>query len=94
MENKVWEKGSEVWVAVRDEFGDIDDVESYMFVANTDRYVFACCFVYDVDSFHETMEYMIEQQREYNDPEFYAFPISDCYMTKEEALKDLSLDGE
>ena len=40
------------------------------------------------------MEYMTEQQREYNDPEFYAFPISDCYMTKEEALEDLSLDGE
>ena len=50
MENKVWEKGSEVQVAVRDEFGDIDDVEAYMFVANTDRYVFVCCFVYDVDS--------------------------------------------
>lgn len=82
---KRFERGKDVWVVVRDEWGDAVDAEVYMFFAEVNGYVIACVYLYDAETWEETVEYMLEQQREWDDPQFYVFPLEDCYMTRAEA---------
>lgn len=80
-----FKEGQTVWVTIKDELDGIIDVSGFMLVGAFHGYAVLCPFVFGIDNLRETMEYYIEQQQEWDDPQFFVFPLKDCYITREEA---------
>lgn len=77
--------GQLVYIVERDEDGEACDVSGCMFLAQVNQAVIVSAFINDSDDLDETLLCHIEETaREYN-TDLSVFPISDCYLSKEEA---------
>lgn len=94
MENKMTKNlciGDTVWVIARDGSEVPCGVEEKMFISSVKNIVLTTDFDLDVDS---TLDGFVESTQFCVDTEIEAYPVSDCYLTKEEAEKALDEEFE
>ncbi len=77
--------GTQVWVLARDECGNPDEIEGYMFLASAGQSVIVSPYIDDIDDLCGVIEYHISETAENYDTDLSVFPEEDCYLTREEA---------
>lgn len=94
--------GNTVWVVHDDDYCSGSGISGFMFLANVNHYVIACCFmdssenifVSRPETLSETLQCYASETREDGYTELVVFPEKSCYSSRNDALAELELEME
>lgn len=83
--NKNITPGECVWVTARNEIGEPEEINGYMYLAHVADAVVLTPYINSIIQVEEVIEHLIKETAEDNWLPLAVFPDKDCYLSYEEA---------
>lgn len=85
---KTFESGQYILVAIRNEYGEIDDIYGMIVISQIQDFVITCSSVIPEKSIKHILDYLVKNYQEDKEGQLFVFPVKDCYATIEECEKE------